>query len=220
MFDAPMLGCGSADRVHSGDARGRRRVRRLLLRPPRRDGVELVPVGVSTFVGSGLAGEAIADHHPCSLAVLIPITVIKPGAQKRPRASIEHLGRDLIWHETEEKWPRTRVSPGQRPLRERWRRALNPRWPCAHKRFRGVLLRPLGHATARKVTGGPQAGRNRPSQVAQSGRRPVAAASRSNAGASSGTRTGGPNGPWSASSGTSNEEANSRQVRTASASGS
>ena len=100
MFDAPMLGKGSADRVHSGDARGRRRVRRLLLRPPRRDGVELVPVGVSTFVGSGLAGEAIADHHPCSLAVLIPITVIKPGAQKRPRASIEHLGRDLIWHET------------------------------------------------------------------------------------------------------------------------
>ena len=33
----------------------------------------------------------------------------------------------------------------------RWRRDLNPRWTCAHKRFRGVLLRPLGHATAGRV---------------------------------------------------------------------
>lgn len=30
-------------------------------------------------------GEAIADHHPCSLALLIPITAIKPGAQNRPQ---------------------------------------------------------------------------------------------------------------------------------------
>src|SRR5207244_1525340 len=35
----------------------------------------------------------------------------------------------------------------------RWRRDLNPRWTCAHKRFRGVLLRPLGHATADEGTG-------------------------------------------------------------------
>src|SRR5690606_407845 len=34
----------------------------------------------------------------------------------------------------------------------RWRRDLNPRWACTHKRFRGVLLRPLGHATAGNVT--------------------------------------------------------------------
>ncbi|CUR60670.1 hypothetical protein NOCA280090 [metagenome] len=34
----------------------------------------------------------------------------------------------------------------------RWRRDLNPRSACTDKRFRGVLLRPLGHATAEKVT--------------------------------------------------------------------
>ena len=33
----------------------------------------------------------------------------------------------------------------------RWRWDLNPRWACTHTRFRGVLLRPLGHATAGKV---------------------------------------------------------------------
>ena len=31
--------------------------------------------------------------------------------------------------------------------RWRWRWDLNPRWACTHTRFRGVLLRPLGHAT-------------------------------------------------------------------------
>ncbi len=30
---------------------------------------------------------------------------------------------------------------------------LNPRWACTHTRFRGVLLRPLGHATAGEGTG-------------------------------------------------------------------
>jgi hypothetical protein len=121
---------------------------------------------------------------------------------------------------TERKWPPIRAFRRSRATsRPRWRRDLNPRWTCAHKRFRGVLLRPLGHATARKVTGGAHAVRNRPRQAAQSGWRPVAAASRSSAGASSRTGTGGPNGPWPASSGTSKESANARQVATASASG-
>ena len=35
----------------------------------------------------------------------------------------------------------------------RWRWDLNPRWACTHTRFRGVLLRPLGHATADEGTG-------------------------------------------------------------------
>ena len=34
----------------------------------------------------------------------------------------------------------------------RWRWDLNPRWACTHTRFRGVLLRPLGHATAGECT--------------------------------------------------------------------
>ena len=34
----------------------------------------------------------------------------------------------------------------------RWRWDLNPRWSSPHTRFRGVLLRPLGHATAGKDT--------------------------------------------------------------------
>ena len=34
----------------------------------------------------------------------------------------------------------------------RWRWDLNPRWACTHTRFRGVLLRPLGHATADEGT--------------------------------------------------------------------
>src|SRR4051794_40397852 len=50
----------------------------------------------------------------------------------------------------------------------RWRRDLNPRWACTHKRFRGVLLRPLGHATAGENTGAARSRRNR------SHRRPVA----------------------------------------------
>src|SRR4029079_18733653 len=36
----------------------------------------------------------------------------------------------------------------------RWRWDLNPRWACTHTRFRGVLLRPLGHATADEGTKG------------------------------------------------------------------
>src|SRR5665811_692736 len=35
----------------------------------------------------------------------------------------------------------------------RWRWDLNPRWSSPHTRFRGVLLRPLGHATADEDTG-------------------------------------------------------------------
>jgi hypothetical protein len=34
----------------------------------------------------------------------------------------------------------------------RWRRDLNPRTVLAVTRFRGVLLRPLGHATAEQLT--------------------------------------------------------------------
>ena len=51
-------------------------------------------------------------------------------------------------------------SPGRAPISSRryrlgwrWRWDLNPRWACTHTRFRGVLLRPLGHATADEVTG-------------------------------------------------------------------
>ena len=43
----------------------------------------------------------------------------------------------------------------------RWRWDLNPRWACTHTRFRGVLLRPLGHATAGEITGGDSAPPNR-----------------------------------------------------------
>ena len=34
----------------------------------------------------------------------------------------------------------------------RWRWDLNPRWSYPHTRFRGVLLRPLGHATGKNIT--------------------------------------------------------------------
>jgi hypothetical protein len=34
----------------------------------------------------------------------------------------------------------------------RWRWDLNPRWSFLHTRFRGVLLRPLGHATTGEDT--------------------------------------------------------------------
>jgi hypothetical protein len=100
----------------------------------------------------------------------------------------------------------------------RWRRDLNPRWTCAHKRFRGVLLRPLGHATAGKVTGGagsPEIGRAERDQATQSGLRPVAPSSRSSSGASAGTATGGPNRPPSSSAGASKAATNSRQAATA-----
>ena len=43
----------------------------------------------------------------------------------------------------------------------RWRWDLNPRWACTHTRFRGVLLRPLGHATAGEGTGPRRGLRNR-----------------------------------------------------------
>src|SRR4029079_4229965 len=43
----------------------------------------------------------------------------------------------------------------------RWRWDLNPRWACTHTRFRGVLLRPLGHATADEGTKGRGLPRNR-----------------------------------------------------------
>ena len=53
----------------------------------------------------------------------------------------------------------------------RWRRDLNPRWACTHKRFRGVLLRPLGHATAEECTGATVVGGNqRPPEVTVSRR--------------------------------------------------
>jgi hypothetical protein len=38
-------------------------------------------------------------------------------------------------------------------FQERWRWDLNPRWSCPHTRFRGVLLRPLGHTTVANDTG-------------------------------------------------------------------
>ena len=38
---------------------------------------------------------------------------------------------------------------------------MNPRLTCANKRFRGVLLRPLGHATADEATGEGRCRRNR-----------------------------------------------------------
>ena len=47
------------------------------------------------------------------------------------------------------------------PVDWRWRWDLNPRWACTHTRFRGVLLRPLGHATAGEVTGRARTARNR-----------------------------------------------------------
>src|SRR5690606_31269963 len=53
------------------------------------------------------------------------------------------------------------ISPG--PLHvTRWRWDSNPRWSCPHTRFRGVLLWPLGHATAVKDTWPPQLGGIRP----------------------------------------------------------
>ncbi len=44
------------------------------------------------------------------------------------------------------------VSPTGRLIAWRWRRDLNPRTVLAVTRFRGVLLRPLGHATAEQLT--------------------------------------------------------------------
>ena len=43
----------------------------------------------------------------------------------------------------------------------RWRWDLNPRRACTLTRFRGVLLRPLGHATAGETTGPAERGRTR-----------------------------------------------------------
>ena len=66
---------------------------------------------------------------------------------------------------------RTHDAPGPRfgagSVRWRWRWDLNPRWACTHTRFRGVLLRPLGHATAGKATGPLGANRNQRRAVAR-----------------------------------------------------
>ncbi len=52
--------------------------------------------------------------------------------------------------------PDTRKPPNRKgsgaPAGWRWRWDLNPRWSYPHTRFRGVLLRPLGHATAGQIT--------------------------------------------------------------------
>ena len=56
----------------------------------------------------------------------------------------------------------------------RWRRDSNPGWTCAHTRFRGALLRPLGHATADEGTRAADLGRNPSSRRARpSGRQPT-----------------------------------------------
>src|SRR4051794_17585617 len=49
---------------------------------------------------------------------------------------------------------------GKSHLAWRWRWDLNPRWSYPHTRFRGVLLRPLGHATADEGTREPSSRRN------------------------------------------------------------
>ena len=53
--------------------------------------------------------------------------------------------------------PKEHTAPAVQPLMTerqwRWRWDLNPRRTCALTRFRGVLLRPLGHATAEEATG-------------------------------------------------------------------
>jgi hypothetical protein len=54
----------------------------------------------------------------------------------------------------------------------RWRWDLNPRTACTVTRFRGVLLRPLGHATAAEITGR-RAGPGKTPAAAQRTRRPA-----------------------------------------------
>ena len=49
----------------------------------------------------------------------------------------------------------------------RWRWDLNPRWSYPHTRFRGVLLRPLGHATAGGPTGACRAAKKSTSRAAR-----------------------------------------------------
>ena len=53
-------------------------------------------------------------------------------------------------------WPDPAERPGPRRDPGRWPGGgggiSNPRWACTHTRFRGVLLRPLGHATAGEGT--------------------------------------------------------------------
>ena len=59
-------------------------------------------------------------------------------------------------------WPRGVTTPRVRGEHcWRWRRDSNPGWGCPHTRFRGALLRPLGHATAEHTTRAGRPGRNR-----------------------------------------------------------
>ena len=91
--------------------------------------------------GAGGDGQTdLTTRATCSRATTTPQPVRRPEVSERTTLT----GRD--------------TAPGA--SRWRWRWDLNPRWACTHTRFRGVLLRPLGHATAGKATGPLGADRN------------------------------------------------------------
>ena len=123
------------------------RVDHALVRPPRP-----VPSQVNVHVQTGDESpypppdELLAAACPLRLGLAHP----QESSERRNTAPRPVAGAE------ERRFKRSPGAGVTGPLASsvwRWRRDLNPRWTCAHKRFRGVLLRPLGHATADEGTG-------------------------------------------------------------------
>ena len=109
-----------------------------------------LPLGVvyGVWAASGVALTAVASRllfdEPLTRVMVGGIALIAAGVLLVELGAAHCPGRTAGG-------PGHRRGPGPRGWR--WRRDLNPRLTCANKRFRGVLLRPLGHATAGKATG-------------------------------------------------------------------
>ena len=122
-----------------------------------------VPVDPGVRAATLLATDQLPIEDPCC------VEVVDRHRQVEARESVSRLGhRDssrvvgtaaltVPFYDPMDMYELGRRTPRSLMVRNassrnggwRWRWDLNPRWACTHTRFRGVLLRPLGHATAR-----------------------------------------------------------------------
>ena len=93
---------------------------------------------------------------PSTTRILEPFTTGRDS-----RVSTRWNVSDFRWSVRTQQKSRDTGNEVSRDFNRRWRWDLNPRRSCPLTRFRGVLLRPLGHATAEEVTGRKAAGPNR-----------------------------------------------------------
>ena len=115
-----------------------------------RVGVVVLPVRVRPLGGQEAGhhgGRQVADdRHPGDAS---PLRECPRGSDQ---AELRRRLRLAIFKQPNAR-PWRKLRSGIWPVQERWRRDLNPRRDHSLTRFRGVLLRPLGHATAEKATG-------------------------------------------------------------------